>query len=96
MNAAPAVQLTATEVLAGIPVQAYDVAVVDIAVEPIVQTHAAVITVPAVPRRDVPATSSLAPGVVVPIPTDPLLVIRMTSVGATLVVLVRFANMISP
>lgn len=40
--------------------------------------------------------SSLASGLLVPIPTFPLLVIRIISVGATFVVPLRFANTISP
>ena len=42
------------------------------------------------------ATSRRAPGVAVPIPIAPVLVIRTTSVGATLVVPFRLANTISP
>ena len=56
----------------------------------------AFIDVPLVPSSNVPFTSSLDVGFVVPIPTAPVLVIRMTSVGATLVVPLRLANTISP
>lgn len=69
MNAAAALQFTATAVLAGTPVQVYAVAVVDIAVDAIVHTQAAVVTVPDVPSLNVPATSNFAVGVDVPIPT---------------------------
>ena len=96
VNAAAALQVTATAVLAGIPVQVLAVAVVDIATDAMVQTPAAVVATPVVPNLNVPSTSSRAHGVLVPIPTEPLLAIRMTSTGATLVVPLRLANTISP
>lgn len=43
-----------------------------------------------------PFTCILAPGLLVPIPTFPFPRIRTTSVGAVLVVTLRFANTISP
>ena len=49
-----------------------------------------------VPNLNVPSTSNRAHGVLVPIPIDPVLVIRTTSTGATLVVVLRLANTISP
>ena len=52
--------------------------------------------VPFAPNLNVPSTSSRAHGVLVPIPTDPALVIRTTSTGAILVVVLRLANTISP
>lgn len=54
--------------LAGTPVQVYVAAVVVIAVAEIVHTHAAVVTVPAVPSLKLPLTSSFAVGVATPIP----------------------------
>ena len=56
----------------------------------------AFILVPFTPSLNVPATWSFVVGEFVAIPTDQLLVIRMTSVGATLVVPLRLANTISP
>lgn len=54
--------------LAGTPVHVYVVAVVVIAADAIVHTHAAVVTVPLVPSLKLPATSSFAAGAVIPIP----------------------------
>lgn len=71
VKAAAPLHTTATEVDAGIPVHVRAVAAVLIATDGIVQTHAFVIAVPAVPSFVVPATSSFAAGVFVPIPTFP-------------------------
>ena len=71
LNAAAALQLTATAVLAGTPVQVYAAAEVLIAVAAMVQTHAALAVVPALPSLNVPFTSSFAVGLVAPIPIFP-------------------------
>lgn len=73
-------QVTATAVDAGIPEQV-NVEEASVNVAPAIE-HApmAVTAVPLEPSFVVPATSSLAPGVVVPMPTSPELVMRIFSV----------------
>lgn len=60
--------MTATSVLAGIPVHVLVTAVLLITEAAIVQTHAALVTVPLTPSLKVPATSSFATGAAIPIP----------------------------
>ena len=68
VKAAAELHRIATAVLAGTPVQVYVVAVVVMAVEAIVHTHAALVIVPAVPSLKLPLTSSFATGAAIPIP----------------------------
>lgn len=57
MNAADPLHVTATAVLAGIPVHVYAVAVVVIVDEAIVHVPAAVVAVPVAPSLNVPLTA---------------------------------------